>query len=55
MMLFMEGMDMNMGTPSCVWSILEPVLENLDPWEVELEVDKEEDLDPRLGDLTSVS
>lgn len=57
MMLFMEGMDMTMGTPSCVWSILDPILENLVLWEATLEEEEEEeeDLDPQLGDLNSES
>lgn len=51
MMRSMEGMDMDMGTPSCVWSI--PVL-NLAQWEV-VEEHLEEDLDPQLEDLNSGS
>lgn len=51
MMRSMEGMDMDMGTPSCVWSIL--VL-NLAQWEV-VEEHLEEGLDPQLEDLNSGS
>ena len=60
--LSMEGMDMDMGTPSCVWSILDPLVK-LDQWEAveeeeEVEVeeeDQEEGLDPQLEDLNSGS
>lgn len=64
MMLSLEGMDMHMGTPSCVWSIPDPIPENLAQWEVaaavvEVEVvvveDQEEGLDPQLEDQNSVS
>lgn len=59
MMRFMEGMDMDMETPSCVWSILDPLVLNLEQWEevevVVVEEDLGEGLDPQLEDLISGS
>lgn len=59
MMRFMEGMDMDMETPSCVWSILDPLVLNLELWEevevVVVEEDLGEGLDPQLEDLISGS
>ena len=67
MMLSTEEMDMDMETPSCVWSILDPLVLNLVQWEVvvvkeeedveeeEEEEDLGEDLDPQPEDLNSGS
>lgn len=54
MMLFMEGMDMDMETPSSVLSILDPLAQNLVQW-VAVEEDLEEGLDPQLEDPNSGS
>lgn len=51
MMRSMEGMGMDMGIPSFVWSILDL---NLAQWEV-VEEDLEEGLDLQLEDLNSGS
>ena len=60
MTLSMEGMDMDMETPSCVLNTLDPLVLNLVVWEVvvveeEEEEDLGEGLDPRLEDLNSGS